>query len=331
MKKTHSIALSLCLLFFSYSTPADQNSVLLIESYHAEYPWVQSYRNGLKSTLINGVHIEFFEMDTKRLPFERHNQRAELAWNLYTQLNPKLVFLADDNALRLLAKRFAKSDTPVVYFGINNSPRNYPIVGVPNITGVLERPTIKNNIHVIKSLIGKNQALNILVLLDSGSTSTVVLEEVFKGQRQYEINSTSISLRLISTWEEWQSSVINAENEGFDAMVIGLYHTIHDNKGNHKDSEEIIRWSSKNASVPPFGFWDFAVGKNKTIGGIVLHGFTQGEAAATIANEILIGKTPSEIHPVTPQRGRFLFSKTQIEKWKLNKENRILERAEFVD
>lgn len=57
--------LLLCLVFSSQAFAA---KVLLIESYHSEYPWDQSYIQGLTAALTNTIELDTFQMDTKRIP-----------------------------------------------------------------------------------------------------------------------------------------------------------------------------------------------------------------------------------------------------------------------
>jgi hypothetical protein len=87
----------------------------------------------------------------------------------------------------------------------------------------------------------------------------------------------------------------------------------------------------ENIPVPPFGFWDFSVGPDKTVGGFVLFGRSQGEAAGKIALKILSGKSPDNIRPVVGDMGRFLFSKSQLKKWGLSLPDDIAKVAEYVE
>ena len=47
--------------------------------------------------------------------------RADMGWWISQEPKPDLVMTGDDTELRLLWARFADSDMPVVYFGINNN------------------------------------------------------------------------------------------------------------------------------------------------------------------------------------------------------------------
>ncbi|MBU1340050.1 MAG: sugar ABC transporter [Proteobacteria bacterium] len=303
-------------------------SILIIESYHAEYPWDKSYIQGIREGMKGDYEFFTFEMDTKRIPQSEYEKSAQKAWEYYLEKKPALVFLGDDNALKYLSARFAKEKTPVVFLGINNNPRAYDIFSAVNMTGVLERPLLKRSIVEMDKLL---ELKKVLILFDSGTTSKVVLSEVFNGKEEMKISDIDIHLKLIGSWETWQETVLNCKNEGYDAMVIGLYHTIVDKTNTHIDAEKVLNWTSKNTPIPPFAFWDFAVGPGKAIGGLTLFGKTQGQAAAEMAIEILKGTQPSKIQVRYGEKGNLLFSRTQLKKYNIDLPEDIASKATLTD
>jgi ABC-type uncharacterized transport system substrate-binding protein len=333
MKKALLLCLFLMIMVFC-NTPrtfAATKSILVIESYHKEYAWDASYKNGIVSVLGDKYDVVFFQMDTKRISSSLYEKRANLAWEKYRELNPDLVILGDDNALKFLGLRFLKTNTPVVYLGINNNPRTYLGSRVFAMTGVLERPLLKRSVPVIRQIIGPSMN-KLLILFDSGTTSKVALTHVFKNNRKIKIKNIDVDLLFIGYWGLWQKTVLSAQEKGYDAIIIGLYHTIVDSGGKHVDAEAVLKWTASHAPVPPFGFWDFSVGKNKTAGGLVLFGKTQGMAAASIAEQILEGKKQiKEIFPVVGAQGRYLFSRSVLQKFNLKLPNHIQAKSTFVD
>jgi len=118
--------------------------------------------------------------------------------------------------------------------------------------------------------------------------------------------------------------------KGYDVIFVGLYQAITDDKGKHVNDENIVKWTSEHTPVPLFGFWDFAVGPDKTIGGYVLSGKEQGTTAGKIALNILSGKKPGSIFPEIAERGKYLFSKSQLKKWGLTIPGHIDSQAEYT-
>lgn len=309
---------------------ASDNTILVIESYHEEYAWDASYKEGLEETLGNRYELVYFQMDTKRLPSSQYQERTELAYEEYKRLDPALVILGDDNALKFLGPKLSGTKTPVVYLGINQNPRYYNMFGPKNITGVLERPLMKRSVLFLKEMLNP-EPKKILILFDTGATSKSSVAQVFKGKSSTSIAGIKVDLKLIGNLSVWKRTVNAAKKDGYDAIIVGLYQTITDDAGEHVDGAEILEWTSENTPVPPFGFWDFTVGKKKTIGGLVLFGKIQGQAAGKIALEILGGKRPYDIHPVMAEKGRMLFSKTLVEKWGLTIPEHMAQDIEYVE
>ncbi len=324
MKK---LLIAVCCLF-SVPVFAGQDTILVIESYHKEYLWDASYRQGIQEVIGEQYQLKYFEMDTKRLPESRYQERADNAWETYEALQPALVIVGDDNALKFVGPRLAETRIPVVYLGINGNPRTYFSPYPTNMTGVLERPLLGHSVRIIKKLLPDIK--NLLVLFDSGTTSQTVVAETFAGQTQFRVSGVTVDVLLINSWEAWKETVLQSTQK-YDAIVAGLYHTIVDAQGEHVSDVEIIRWTSEHTPLPPFCFWDFAVGNDKTIGGLVLYGKEQGELAAKIALEILEGGgIPKRLLPMTTQKGRLLFSKTQLKKYNIRLPADIAEKANFI-
>jgi ABC-type uncharacterized transport system substrate-binding protein len=121
----------------------------------------------------------------------------------------------------------------------------------------------------------------------------------------------------LNSFEEWENAILDIPQEGYNILIIGLYHTLRDNESSHVPDDYVIRWSSEHSSVPLFGIWDFTIGKGKAVGGLVNTGFQQGRAAAEIVLQIFNGAEPQTIHPVTAEEGRFLFSRHELQRWGL--------------
>jgi ABC-type uncharacterized transport system substrate-binding protein len=328
--KKYMLLFFFSLTLFPFCASAQEKIIFVIESYHAEYPWDISYKEGLREVMGSGCRFVCFQMDTKRLPESEYERMAEQAWKKYQEIKPDLVILGDDNALRYLAPKFGNTDTPVVYLGINRNPKDYGVSEKKNITGVLERPLLNRSIASIQKSL-RPEPGKILVLFDSSETSEAAVAESFKGRTTLPINNMMVQLKLIGKLDEWKNTVLNAKAEGFDAIIIGLYHTVTDEKNKYVSDKTLLKWTVENTPVPPFGFWDFSVGADKTVGGFVLFGKAQGEAAGKIALKILSGKSPQEIRPVIAEMGKFLFSRSQLKKWGLTLPNEIASAADYVE
>ena len=191
-----SVLLGLCLLvvlYLSRVTQLQAANILVIESYHAAHPWVISNTQGLNSRLSSDEQLHFFYLNAKSLTPSQLTAQAELAWQTYQRLKPRLVILSDDNAIDLLAKRIASAGTPVVYLGMNGNPRQGGLYGLNNITGVLERPLIKRNITEMSQLLGSPQKA--LVLFDDSEVSRITLDETFHGVHSWRIGKLQVDIK----------------------------------------------------------------------------------------------------------------------------------------
>ena len=302
--------------------------VLYIESYHSGYKWDQELSNGLEGVLGDKADLFHFQMDTKRLPASEFVTRADLAWQYYLELKPDLVVLADDNALSLMAERFLATATPVVYMGINSNPRKYAPLG-KNITGVLERPLYKRTVRYLKELlfIGTGK---VLILLDDSTTSRAFKTSIFNGENTQKISGIKTDVVVISYLKDWKGAVLGALKNNYRAIVIGLYHRIFEGD-TYVDSEEILEWTSAHSPVPVFAFWEMSVGKGKAVGGMVMNGEVQGEAAGKMVLDILGGTSVKSIKPVIPEQGRFIFSRAELDRWKIRLPRYIAERSRIVE
>ena len=112
------LAVILIAITISYlpATAIAKKTILVIESYHSEFAWDQSYISGLQSIFKEDFRLLYFQMNTKRLPVNLHQQQADHAWQYFQQSQADLVVLGDDNALKYLGPRFTETDVPVVFF-----------------------------------------------------------------------------------------------------------------------------------------------------------------------------------------------------------------------
>lgn len=324
------IALAVLFAFILAATPAySAPKISIIHSYHNEYAWEQGVNRGLVEALPRDAVLEHFYMDTKRIPLVDHALQADKAFEYLTKADPDLIVLCDDAAAKHLGPRLKDGSTPVVFLGINRNPRDYGIFPAKNITGVLERPLLIRSLHSMCSLINPSHT-KVLILFDSDTTSDAVVHEAFHEKPSLSLGKVHVDLKQFGQAKEWQAALRNAKADGYDTVYVGLYHTLRDNSGKHVPDEEILAWANANTPVPIFGFWDFAVGRNKAIGGHVLSSRDQGFAAGRIVCQILDGTPPSAIPPQTAETGLYMFSSSELKRFGIELSPAIREQAVLV-
>jgi len=323
LKPTHWILVALSL----WITHSNAKTVLVIDSYHKEYPWVMSYRQGLNQTLRSEHLLVYFEMNTKRIPRTEFPRQSQNAWLAYNELRPDLVMVADDNALELLAPKFLDNEIPFIYFGINANPREYGIASSKQYFGVLERLLIKRSMVILQEFLPLQR---VLLIFDNSTTSRAIVTNTFDQKRVTKVSNIEVNIALVDTFSEWKTHIKDARTLGYDAVLVGLYQTLIDEHGANVSESDVIEWTSENIDVPPFGLWDYSVGPLKTIGGYVISGYEQGRLAGEIALKHFDGETISSM-PVSANSSQLIFSKTQLQKWNLDIPMSYLQSVRIID
>lgn len=300
---------------------AGRPDVMIINSYHSDFPWVASHNAALAAKLGDTVTITRLYLDAKR---QSSTVVAENVAAIKDRINadkPDIAVLADDIALREFGRFLHTRDIPVVFLGINNNPRVY-LGNLTLATGVLERPLMKRSIIYLKEILG-DSLQRCLVLFDNGFTAKTTLDYVFRGRSSNRFGKVETDIKLLNTIEEWKQTVVSAKREGYDTIIVGLYHTLLNEHGEHVPDDQVLAWTSDNSPIPLFGFWDFSIGKGKAAGGFVLAGKPQGALAATLVQRILNGEKPESIEPVTAEAGRLFFSWSELERWGIQLPNHL--------
>lgn len=305
----------LCLAFLFAQAYAATPTVLLVDSYHAGYAWSQAWRAALMRTLGSSVQFSYAELDSKRQPRDQLEPRAKQIMAQIQRQQPQLVVVADDAALRFVGTRLAGSTTPVVYLGINQNPRHYLQDYAANVTGVLERPLIRRNINLMRQMVPGMR--RVLLLFDNDLTSEVIQEELFGRANSLQDGAVQIDLVRAIDYTDWQSQVIQAGGR-YQAIWTGLYQTLRDTNGKLVPDSEVIAWTAANSKLPLFAFWDFAIGPDKAIGGLVLSGSDQGRLAAGLVQQVLFQRRqPGSLFPLNGGSGHLLFSRRALQRFGL--------------
>lgn len=296
-------------LFVQDSFAAEQ-SVLIIHSYEESLEWTQQCNRGIMSSLPDGVSTHTIYLNTKKIPQSEFQAAAQAALAEYRRLQPDVVMLGDDNALRLLGPMIAEDGTPVVYFGINGNPRWYFDELPPNVYGVIERIPLFHWIRLLLDIVPG--ARNVLVLADSSPTADAILDAAFHGRHSIDLHGKSIRWRKARSWEQWQDCV---QKGGWDIILTPIYHALQDESGQHVDYTTVVSWTSEHSPVPVFAAQDYAVGDNGFVGALVLVGDEHGRLAGRIVRDILEGKDSRAISTNDDQQGELFFNRKQLDRF----------------
>jgi ABC-type uncharacterized transport system substrate-binding protein len=299
-------------------------NVLVIHSYHEGWDWNSDieagiieglYRQGYESGI--DYEIETFYMDTKvtYTTTEQIEERAALALDLIEELNPDIVFVNDDNALKYVAVEYAathpESALPFVFCGINVDPSVYgPIDSLEHpggkITGTLERFPYAEAFALAKRL--SPDAENIVLLADSSTSSTAVINN-FNAIYLDVVNNSplqAIGPIQLSTFDEWKAAVAEYQTKA-DFIGIITYHQLRDDNGNVVPAQDVVNWTVNNSALPEVGFITFHA-EDGFLSAAGVDGYRTGIYTGVIGGEILNGADPGAIPIVDPQAVETAFN-----------------------
>ncbi len=318
----------LLLLSLLLALPATAATIMVVDSYADDFAWVRNYQRGLREVL-RQHQLVTIELDTKKIPPSAFAEAAERALARIQHEWPALVILADDNATRLLGKRVADLGLPLVYLGVNGNPRTYDLPLSHQVTGVLERPLFRRAILSLRDFMTPAPT-RVLVLFDDSETSNRILGDELSPQRLLLLPGMQVEITQCASLDCWQHAVLSARQEGYQALVIGLYQTLKDQQEQPVHDELVARWTHSNSPLPSFALWDFSVASDMLIGGLVMSGREQGREAGKRALMLLSGFDVAAL-PSTPVQGQLLFSRAALAHWQLQLPPQITLNATFVD
>ena len=223
---------------------AAQKRILLIQSYDPSLPWTVQCERGIRSVLPESVSLDIVYLDTKTKTPADYRGNVDAAMASFERTKPDLVMLGDDNALRILGPTIADTGVPVVYFGINNNPRSYFTNLPANVVGVIERIPLFHWVRVLTGVVPDAQ--NILVLMDDSPTAKAIFDTNFMGRQSVAFDGRTVSCALIGEWARWQDKILA---DGYDFILMPIYHALKDRDGGHVDYQTVVTWTSEHSAA----------------------------------------------------------------------------------
>lgn len=306
-------------------TPDPIGKILLVHSYHAGYPWVDSITRGVHMAL-GGRHVELkvFYMDTKHHTDSAWKQRAgRKASEIVEHWQPNVVIAADDNAQQYFARDYVDANRPAIVFcGVNAEPAAYGYPS-PNVTGILERPHFTESLRLLGQLLP--QARRVAIVTDDSATSTGTVSYMTDPPSPWQI----VSCERPHTFAAWQSAVQRAQDRA-DAIAVYMYHTVKlRGRDQSMEPEDVLAWTLANSQIPIVGFFTFSVDDGALCGHIesgTEHGFKAGQ----IALEILGGRKPCQIPVVTATEGYSMINEATAHQLGITLPVGVLDTAQLV-
>ncbi|MDX1300960.1 ABC transporter substrate binding protein [Photobacterium sp.] len=303
----------------------DEPKVLLINSYHSQYPWTAELTRGIQDVLTTSIPVEnlYIEyMDERRFidDLTYTTKLVNLLLYKYQQYEPDIIMTSDDHAYNFMIEYGEKlfPGKPIVFCGVNIlAPET--LKGRNNITGIEEGMEIEGNLDLILQL---QPATRRIVML--GDTTGLGLRMVdraqqIKSQWQDDPLKKQIALEI---WDQFSIDELYQKAENMRSDTVFLMLAIHkDRLGNYFSYEHYLPILTHRSKVPVYGMWGALMIGNGAIGGMMNNPYTHGQNAAKIALKILNGVPLSNIEIQQKANYSPIFDYNQLKRFdiKLNR------------
>lgn len=278
----------LCLCGLVRGVLAGPDYVLVLASYHPGFAWTDGQLRGLRETLLRGspglqLRVEY--LDAKQVRPDKESFRA-LAGMLAVKHRdgpPRLIVAQDDDALDLAlylragGGRYASQ--PIVFSGVSASRRK-ELQALPALTGVFDDADVGANISLLQKL--RPNLRRVHFIHDQSRTGLALAAHAGDWQQRFQglqfvflTDMTVVQIRArLAALGDGDGVIALAFNRDAEGAVL-----------DHAEAAAI--WGA--ASPVPVLVKEDEMLAPGILGGIVLSGFREGEAAARLALRVLGG------------------------------------------
>jgi diguanylate cyclase (GGDEF)-like protein/PAS domain S-box-containing protein len=286
--------LSLILLMNSWNSIANSETkrILVLNSYHEGYHWIDRIMSGIHSIFDDEKDIELFinYMDTKRISDNTYfEQLFNIYKHKYRSMDIDAIISTDDHALNFLLKyrNDLFPNTPVFFNGINDFHPSR-IKDHDNITGIAETYNAHDTIDMMLKIHPKTK--EIVVISDKTQSGNDFRRLIERAELDF---FERIKFNYLTNLHETEliSRLNNLEK---DTLVLWV-HYLRTPSGLSLSSDQSIRLVASNSNVPTYCLYDL-VGLG-VVGGRIIDPKNHGIALAEMAMQFING-TPIENIPI---------------------------------
>lgn len=291
--------------------------ILILNSYHAGYSWTDQQTAGIRDTLRSGGYqaepmVEY--MDWKRFPFpENLDELRRLYRFKYAKRKLDIVFVTDNAALEfaLLHREEIFHNAKIVFCGINGYT-GLMLAGKKDVTGVVEDVDPTGTLDVALRL--HPSAKEVLIVFDGTQSGQDARNDVARKVRQY---GNRVRFRFL---DNPLVSEIETEIQRLSPGGIVIQGTFsRDRAGRIYNIDEVVKIIAPNSPAPIYGLWEDMCGKG-IVGGSLLSGKSQGDAAGNLGLRILSGEEVSGIPVVLKTPMVLMFDYQQMKRFAIDRD-----------
>ena len=296
----------LCLVWAAPGHAVRNTPIFMLHSYSQEYPWTKRQHEGflreLGARVPDAIDVSVEYLDSKRVPYTTayaYSFAGKLAQK-YAALEPKLIYVTDDNALLFalahLTRIFPKA--PIFFSGINDYGMKQRI-DPRQVTGVFENKEIAPNLDLMRQL--APGVRDILVVGDESETYQAIRHEIVAElAHQPDIQAQFLSHGGI----ERMVAALQGRKEQF--VFLTTLGAMTDAAGNTLTLPETIAAIVQAGRFVIISMEDVYLYPG-VLGGYVTSGYKQGAAAAELGARYLAGTAVVDIKPIGSSPNEYII------------------------
>ncbi len=298
-----------------FAQEQDPVRILYINSYHRGYAWSDGIEEGLRQRLeASGkpieLSIEF--LDSRRFAYGQQIKFLAQAMAVkYSQYQPDVVVVSDNAAFdfAMTHRQDLFPNRPIVFCGYNNF-RPEVLQGIDNVTGVNEEISIIDTVEMALQVHPKTTTLVFVVSTGEESSKRIketAEKDAFPALRQrFEV--VVLADASLSEIEERLATLPAT------TLVFLTGQVRNQGQGRALTPTENGRLIASVSPFPAYTFWDFHLNQG-AIGGHILTGPEQGQAAADLVLRILAGEAADDIPVLMKTPTRDIFDYTVMKRF----------------
>lgn len=265
-------------------------SVFILHSYHEEYPWTKKQNEGIVSTLqtyftSRDISFSTEHLDTKRVEFTTDYQRffKDYLQKKYRDLNPDIIFLTDDDAVRFMDRYQSEifPDVASVFCGVNDTSLKISLPA-EKTGGVFEVKDVVANLQLIDRLFPRVETVSVI---GDNSTTYQAIDRHLRALSEEILPDLSLQFaadRRLST------VLAMLVEQGSEVVLLTTIGAFQNDEGITLPLARVIRDITASGSYAIFSMEDVYI-QDGVFGGIVTSGVAQGTAAAQKGIALLTG------------------------------------------
>lgn len=291
-----------------------EKNVLIIHSYHPALSWTDALKRGIEQEFGKSEEeVQLFHefLDAKRFPNLDHQQKFLAAIQTkYQKMDLDLVMVSDDPGLGIVLKHRETyfPQHPIVFLGINKVQPE--LLEQPSMTGVFET---HDRLATAQEALSQMNSEGIIILADSSETGRA------ESSRASKILGIPNPPQELVVLEDLTATTLKQRIQAYPAhWPILLWGQLREEtpQGSLIDFQATTRMMRATVPNPLYSSSSTHIGHG-VVGGKVLDGEQHAKEAVELANQILEGRSPELLPPITKSKNTWFFDAQELKRFSI--------------